>query len=180
MPVVTKLRVVSSKTGHTRLSSLLRFVGQWLVLGVGGLSIPLLAGKPWSPVTLIVTAVLTAVTLLTSAALRNIEKWRRQAAFGQEPQTIPILAHALVMAIPSMEQNALFNAEWQADEEFDRRVRERRRLAKTNVQKDVMMSQPSLAAAGPFTLTPALDSAHTSAQPSDQRIYLEHLNSRVH
>jgi hypothetical protein len=179
MPVVKKLCDVSSKTGHTRWSSLLRFVGQWLVLGVGALVIPLLAGEPWAPAALIGTAVLAAVTLLTSAALRNIEKWRRQAAFGLQPHTISILVHALAMAIPSLEQNALFNAEWHADGEFDKAVRERRRHAKVIARRDAEEGR-RCAPPGPSAIEPAIDAANPSMQPKGERIYLEHLKSGIH
>jgi hypothetical protein len=95
-------------------SSLFRLAGQALCLATLLLIVPAAFGAAWAPLTLIGTGAGAAACLLSSALLRNIARWKQQAAVGREPESISILALAAAMAL-GVETDALVIAELEKD-----------------------------------------------------------------
>ena len=88
-------------------------------------------GVPRAPLALAAFAVAAAGLLLASALQRNIARWRRQAAAGQEPQSIGTAALAAWMLVGSFkaeaEKDAIYSAEGRTDALEDERIARRRR-----------------------------------------------------
>jgi hypothetical protein len=117
-------------TFHTPLSAGLRLVGQLaaismpvlLALAAGGMGsgVFAVAGGAW----------VAATSLLLSSALRNINRWKKQAAAGFEPQSVGIVALAIGQAL-LQEESTVSAYEFWHDAENCRLIR-RRRTAKRN------------------------------------------------
>jgi uncharacterized membrane protein len=154
-------------TAHTLASAWLRLLGQLSVLAAMLMANKVFLGTPWGPYALAGFGLLAAGLLFSSALLRNIARWQRQAACGQPPQSMGTATLAAMMALQVVgvrEADAVFNAEGRTDALEAERIARLRREQK----------QQAAQGAGVTTATAAEPVRVVELSEADVRSYTLH------